>query len=221
MDYHPGLFETSVTWDVTGWVNTAARVNDLKLIVRNLDPLGKKVMVDQAKVEVSFGATSAGSGSSGLPITVTLFVTDGWNPTEGKSLAADGKVSVVNGSDDKWDEIESGSSVSYAFEDIPATSVILSAKVYVEHHEEEGGMPGGVSWQVTGGSLMAPTPLATKIPTSLFGELAEATVEWNVSTTINTASKVNNLGLSVSNQDLGGKKVFIDRAYVVVTHREP
>jgi hypothetical protein len=208
-----------VTWDVTGWVRTAARVNDLKLIIRNLDPLGKKVTVDQARLEVLYGPTRPKS-LTGFP--VTLFVTDGWAEKDGNTLAVGGEVSTLNGSDNVRHEIESGYSASYEFQNIPANSVIMSSKVYLEHHEEEGETPGTVREQVTVGSLLSSPPaLATKTLTSLFGELAEATVAWNVSTTINTAPKVNDLLLRVRNQDPAGKKAFIDRAYAVVVHREP
>jgi hypothetical protein len=49
----------TVEWDVTAWAQSAARVNDLKLVIRNLDPNGKIVKVDRASLAVTFGAPPA------------------------------------------------------------------------------------------------------------------------------------------------------------------
>ena len=218
MEYRPMGFERRVTWDLTPWVRTAARVNDLTVTIRNLDPHGKKIFVDQAYLEVTYGPTPAKS-ATGFP--VTLFVMDGWDSKDATTLVQTGTVFVINGSDGTRAEIEAPSFSSYKFQTVPAGAVIQSAKVYVEHHEEEGFGTRGAVWRVAGGSLTRPTTLAQRIPAVLPGDLSEATVEWAVTAAINTATRVNNLKFVVRNQDLGGKKTKIDRVYVVVTHREP
>ena len=58
MEMRPEGFGNTLTWDLTPWVRTATRVNDLMLTVRNLDPLGKKVFVDQASLEITYGPTA-------------------------------------------------------------------------------------------------------------------------------------------------------------------
>ena len=41
-------------WDVSAVVTTAADLNNLKVVVRNSDPEGKKTLVDEIRVEVVF-----------------------------------------------------------------------------------------------------------------------------------------------------------------------
>ena len=218
MEMRPAGFEPNVNWDVSPWVRTAARVNNLSLTIRNLDPEGKKVMVDQTYLEVTYGPTPPAS-TTGFP--VTLFVLDGWDSKDGTTLAETGKLSFVNGSDDVRAEVETGHFVSYKFVRIPAGSVVQLVNAYVEHHEEEGFASGGVVWRVGGGLLESPTTLVQSTPAVLSGELREATVEWGVGGTINTAALVNDLKFVVRNNDALGKKAKIDRVYAVVTHREP
>ena len=218
MEHRPQGLGSSVTWDVTSWVRTAPRVNDLKLTIRNLDPLGKKVMVDRAHLEVIYGPTPPKS-TTGFP--VTLFVTDGWDSKDGTNLVQTGTLSVVNSSDGNRDEIASGSFASYQFVRVPGNAVIQGAKVYVQHYEELGFAAGGVVWRVGGGSLTSPTTLSQRIPVVLSGEPSEATVPWGVGAVINTAALLNDLKFVVRNKDALGKKAKINRVYVVVTHQEP
>jgi PKD repeat protein len=49
----PGA-EATVEWDVSPWINTAARVNDLKLTVRNNAGNGKKTRNDRVYVIVTY-----------------------------------------------------------------------------------------------------------------------------------------------------------------------
>jgi hypothetical protein len=207
---------TSVTWDVTSWVRTAARVNDLKLVVRSLDPEGG-LALDQVYLKVTYGPTRAKS-TTGFP--VTLFVTNGWDSQELTTLAASGEVSIVNAVDGERAEIAAGSFASYQFQRVPANVVIRSATVHVRHFEEEGFAPGKLAWRVAGGTLRSPTTLTQRIPAVLSGELSEATVPWDVSGTINSVTRVNILKFVARNNDLS-ESTMIDRVHVVVTHREP
>lgn len=44
----------TTSWDVTAWMDTAAKVNDLKFVVRNNDPAGKKTFIDHIYAEITY-----------------------------------------------------------------------------------------------------------------------------------------------------------------------
>jgi hypothetical protein len=218
METRPEGFGNTLAWDVTAWVRTAARVNDLTLLVRNLDPLGKKLLVDQAYLEITYGPAPKKSTTA---FPVTLFVTNGWNSKDSTTLAQTGTVSRVTAGDDVRAEVEPGAVASYRFQAVPGGAVIQTVKVHVEHHEEEGFADGGVVWRVGGGSLQSPTMLSQRRPAVRSGEVNEGTEAWGVGGTINTPALVNDLKFVVRNKDLSGKKIKIDRVSVIVTHKEP
>jgi hypothetical protein len=216
MEHRPDGSDPSVTWIITPWVRTASRVNGLVLVIRNLDPLGKKVMVDGARLEVVYGPTPAKS-TTGFP--VTLFVTDGYDSQTGTTLTSTGSVSTVNVSDGQRDEIGAPYFASYKFQRIPGGALVQGAKIHVRHYEEMGFASGGMVWRAGGGALSSPTSLIARVPAVLSGDLAEATVPWDVSSAINTATLVNDLKLKVLNREPLGKKININRVYATVTHK--
>jgi hypothetical protein len=218
MEYRPaGSAAAGVAWDVTPWVRTANRVNNLTLTIRNLDPLGRTVTVDHASLEVTYGP-KAPKSTTAFP--VTLFVTEGYDSRSGALLSQLGLLSAVTSSNDVRVEIAPGAFASYRFQGVPDNAVIQSAKVYVEHHEEAGFAPGGAVWRVGGGSLQSPATLAQSIPAVLSGESSEATAVWGVGGVIDSATLVNDLKFVVRNKDLLGKKTKIDRVYVIVTYKD-
>jgi len=206
-----GTFE----WDVTSWARNATRVNDLKLVLRNDDPDGKKIRLDRAYLVVTYGPTPALPPS---PIQVRLYATDGWDQKNQKTLVQDSKLYLVQGSDNLWGEVEAGFFMSHEFQGIPSSAVVESAKLYVEHHEEEGIAANPLLWAAGGGPLTNPTTLVSQNPMVLSGPAAEATVEWDVSPWIDSASRVNDLKLVVRNNASNGKKTRNDRLYVIVTY---
>lgn len=210
--------ERTIEWDVTAWARTATRVNDLKLVVRNLDPNGKKVKIDRAYLVVTYGPPPSPPSS---PVQVRLYATDGWDQKNQKTLVQDGKLYLAQGSDDQRGAVEAGFFVSYEFQGIPSSAVVDEVKLYVEHHEEEGIAANPLLWAAGGGLLTDPTTLVSQSPTVLSGPANEATIEWNVKTWINTAARVNDLKLRVRNNASNGKKTNNDRVYVVVTYHEP
>jgi hypothetical protein len=120
-----------------------------------------------------------------------------------------------------WGEVEAGFFVSYEFQGIPSNATIKEAKLYVEHHEEAGIAASPLRWEAGTGALTNPVPLVSLNPPVLSGPGQEATVEWNVSTWVNTTSRVNDLKLTVRNNAGNGKKIRNDRVYVIVTYQEP
>lgn len=153
---------------------------------------------------------------------MTLQAIDGWDEKTGRTLLADGKVSVIQSSDNVRADVEAGYSLSLAFEaNVPAGATIVSVRVHVEHHEEQGFPSTGLGWQVGGGSLTGPTVLGTTSPAVLSGERNEATVAWDVTSWIDTSTKANELRFVVRNDAKNAKKTRLDQTWVVVEYVAP
>jgi hypothetical protein len=210
--------EAVVEWDVTPWVRTAARVNNLKLSVRNLDPLGRKARIDRAQLRVTYGPTRPPSAAD---FAITLFAVDGWDQKSGQTLVADGRLGLVTRSDDLWGAVEAGSFTSYKFQGMPANGAVQAVSLHVEHHEEEQISDSALQWQAAGGPLADPSPRASFVPAVLAGPAAEAAVAWDVSGAIRTATRVNDLKLVVRNGATNGKKAMNDQVWVRVRYRDP
>ena len=150
---------------------------------------------------------------------VTLQASDGWHQKSQLTLVADGKLYLVQQGDDDWMDVEGGFFMTAQFgATVPTSATIQSVKVHVEHHEIEGIAPNSVEWRIGGGTLSSPNVLGSTSPTLLIGEQNEATVEWDVTTWINSATKANDLKFVVNNRDPNAVKAMIDHVYVEVTY---
>ncbi len=119
-------------------------------------------------VLLSFAITS-----SAAEPPLTLAVTNGYDTKSGKTLVADGKLSVVTQSDSNRYGVEAGHRLSFAFQgSVPAGATIGSTRIFVERYEESD-FSGALSWQAGGGSLTAPTIAQNFSPAPLRGESAE------------------------------------------------
>lgn len=58
-------------WDVTSAITTAARVNDLKFVVRNTATNGKKIKVDRVYVVVTYSTTTSSTSTSTTLLTAS------------------------------------------------------------------------------------------------------------------------------------------------------
>ena len=111
---------------------------------------------------------------------------------------------------------------SYQFADLPAGATsVVSVEIFVEHYEEEGFTTNKLEWQIgTGWQAGSPTVWAqnTSVPIRQ-DEQNEATDSWNVSSTVTTVSKLNDLEFVVKNNDNEEElKTFSNYVYVVVTY---
>jgi hypothetical protein len=93
---------------------------------------------------------------------------------------------------------------------VPNGATIVSAKVYVEHWENNGFKSSESSWEIGTGALSSPTVLGSTTVTTLTGSGSEAVVEWDVSAWIDTEVEANDLKLKVLNNSSNGKKVNLD-----------
>ena len=177
-----------------------------------------------------YGIPAAASGLIFLAVdtgditttTVTGDVTEGWDEKASDYLSTIGKLGDVQTSDDTQFATDPGLYTSYEFNlNIPTNKTIVSVKVFVEHYEELGIQPSNaLTWEVGTGSLITPTVLGTTEPALLIGVGSEATVEWDVTTSIDTPGEANNLKFVIRNNSSNGMKTLVDHVYAVVEYSE-
>ncbi len=210
--------EGTLEWDVTAWARDATRVNDFKLVIRNLDPGAKKIRLDRAYLAVTYGTPPVVTPTT---IQVRLFPTDGWDRQLSRTLSADARVYLAQGSDNLRTNINAGFGVTYEFQNIPSSAVVRSASFFVEHSEQTDISANPLRWEAAIGDVKSPTVLATLRPSVLSGSSREATVSWDIGATIDTLAEVNDLKLTINNDATNGLQTRVDRAYAVVTFDEP
>lgn len=156
------------------------------------------------------------------PYEVTkLGVLNGYNQRSRKTLSADGKVNLVQASDNNRLETNFGSFTSYNFSDIdiPSNALIRSVVVFVEHFEEERFAQGKLEWSIGRGWPFRRVVWASiKAPVHI-GESNEAVDSWDITSLVDTNEKINLLQLEVKNNNNNNvnSKTLIDYIYVVVT----
>ena len=156
------------------------------------------------------------------PFEITkLGVLSGYNQRSRKTLSAEGKVNLVQASDNNRLETSFGSFTSYDFSDIPIppNAQIRSVVVFVEHFEEERFAQGKLEWSIGRGWPFRRVVLASiKAPVHI-GESNEAVDSWDITSLVDTNEKINLLQLEVKNNNNNNvnSKTLIDYTYVVVT----
>ena len=160
------------------------------------------------------------------PVTLTLNVAEGWNGKDGTNLSSEGTLAKTQTSDDdRWELDTSGTTPAFFLslefdQTVPGGATISSVKVYIEHHEDDDFQGSELTWVAGGGTLSSPSTLQSATPTVLAGSGNEALVEWDVSSSIDTVAEANDLKVKITNDSTTGKKIHIDRVYVVVEYTE-
>jgi hypothetical protein len=156
------------------------------------------------------------------PFEITkLEVFDGYNQRSRRTLLADGKVSLVQSSDNNRFETNFGSFTSYDFsdiEDIPPNTLIRSVVVFIEHFEEERFAQRKLEWSIGSGWPFRRAVWASiKAPVHI-GESNEAVDSWDITSLVDTNEKINSLQLEVkNNNNVVNSKTLINYIYVLVT----
>ncbi|MFQ5968526.1 MAG: Ig-like domain-containing protein [Acidimicrobiia bacterium] len=151
--------------------------------------------------------------------SATLTVTDGYDQKNETTLLQEGKVYVLQASDDDWWETEDAFFTSYQFSDaaVPAGATITSVVIQVEHWEEKG-FKGSVRWQAGTGWPASPQVWATNDSVPLRkGESNETQDSGDVTAAVNTPARINALELLVVNNGTNGKKTLVDYISVYVS----
>jgi len=153
------------------------------------------------------------------PKIAKLTVLDGYNQRDRKTLSADGKVGLVQSSDNKRLETSFGSYISYDFSDlsIPADARIKSVVVFVEHFEEERFAQGKLEWAIGTGWPTKPAVWASIKAAVHEEEHHEAVDSWDITSLADTREKINSIQLQIKNNDnIAQKKTMIDYIYMLV-----
>jgi len=188
--------------------STQARANDVAVKVADsnstpaLDTQSFTITVNPAPIKVA-----------------TLTVLDGYNQRNRKTLSADGKVKLVQSSDNERWPTSFGLYVSYDFSElsVPADAAIKSVVVRIEHFEEDGFARGKLEWSIGTGWPNKPVVWAAIKAPVYEGQSHEAVDSWDVTSLTDTRQKINSLQLQIKNNDTVAKrKTFIDYIYVLV-----
>jgi hypothetical protein len=190
-------------------------------------PASTQVRDNDVAVKVADSNSTPALDTQSFTITVnpaptkvaTLTVLDGYNQRNRKTLSADGKVKLVQSSDNERWETSFGSYVSYDFSElsIPADAAIKSVVVRIEHFEEERFARGKLEWSIGTGWPTKPVVWAAIKAPVHEGQSHEAVDSWDVTSLADTRQKINSLQLQIKNNDTVAKrKTFIDYIYVLV-----
>ena len=190
-------------------------------------PASTQVGANDVAVKVADSNSTPALDTQSFTITVnpapikvaTLTVLDGYNQRNRKTLSADGKVKLVQFSDNERWETSFGSYVSYDFSElsIPADAAIKSVVVRIEHFEEEQFARGKLEWSIGTGWPTKPVVWAAIKAPVHEGQSHEAVDSWDVTSLADTRQKINSLQLQIKNNDTVAKrKTFIDYIYVLV-----
>ncbi|MCK5566028.1 MAG: PASTA domain-containing protein, partial [Planctomycetes bacterium] len=201
-----GLAVGTVTTEVNGSVPAGDVISQ--------NPAGGSSVAIGSSVDlvVSLGAST--------PQSQTIVVTDGWDSKNDKSFSDDGKVYIFTSSDDqRWDLEKGGYWSSFEFSNISfgAGAAITSVTVYCEHQEESGFGSGNIEWNVGTNWPNSPTTWGTD--TSIPNHTDDVTDSWDVTSYVNSTTRVNDLEFRIKNND-NDKKIKPDYIYVVVEWTE-
>ena len=242
--------EATDSWDVTSLVNTPTRVDSMELAIQNNSTNGKKTNTDRVYAVVQWvGPTptpaptptptpvpmptptpvpaqtptpAPAPTATPVPSTTTLTVADGYDEKNAKTLEQDGKTYTVQSSDNDWSPTEAGFYTSFQLSDasIPAGSTITSVVVNVEHWEESD-LTGNIEWKMGTGWPGGATEWGNTTSPLRLGDSSEATDSWDVTSLVNTPTRVNDMELVIQNNSTNGKKTNADYIYVVVQWAAP
>jgi len=142
------------------------------------------------------------------PKTATLKVVDGYDQRSRKALSAEGAVGLVQDSDDKRQEVNAGSYISYNFSQVsvPPGATITSVVLHVEHFEDDQFTSGKLQWVVgTGWPDKPETWISIDAPVRK-GKQNEAVDSWDITSFIDTLEKARSLQLQIQNSDNVSRK---------------
>jgi hypothetical protein len=202
IDSSTGLIKWTPTSEQAGANDVAVRVeDDSSTPASSTQPFTIKVHLASEPLEV------APSGTPNEP--------DG----TGKKILSVADRNVVQASNNKRRETDSGLYTCYDFSDvyIPAGAKITSVVVYVEHFEQEEFPEGKLQWTAGTGWPDNPMIWASINAPVYAGEPNESTDLWDLTSLVDTPEKVNSLQLQIkNNDDVAKKKTSVNYIYAVV-----
>ncbi len=150
------------------------------------------------------------------PKIATLYITGGYNQATGKAISTEG-IDVVKASDDKRQEINPNSYISYDFSDVPVPggTKIKSVIIYVEHYEQRSFPSGKLLWNIGTGWPNKPEIWISTAAPLRQSEESDSLDCWDVTSFVETTEKLKSMQLQIDNKNTQ-KKTFVDYIYAVV-----
>ena len=192
------------------WEPTNVHLGDNKVIVK---------VTDSNSISLSDTQEFSVKVSPIPPKVNTLSVVDGYDQRTNRALSADGRVNIVNSSDNQRLEIIAGSYMSFDFSaySVPADSKVKSVVIYIEHYEDEQFPAGQLEWSIGTGWPKKPDIWISMIAPVRNGEQHEALDSLDITGFVNTPEKVQSLQLQIKNNSRSSQaKTNIDYVYVLV-----
>ena len=150
------------------------------------------------------------------PKIATLTITGGYNQATGKAISIEG-IDIVKTSDDKRQEINPSSYISYDFSDVnvPDGTKIKSVIIYVEHYEQKLFPSGKLLWNIGTGWPKKPEIWISTVAPLRQNEEDDSLDCWDVTSFVETTAKLKSMQLQIENKNTQ-KKTFVDYIYAVV-----
>jgi len=161
----------------------------------------------------SFTVTVASLSS---PLITPMTVQDVYDHKSRKKLLTENRIAIVKTSDDKYHEIDVGSSLSFDFSDasLPEGGKILSVTIFIEHFEDKQFPSGKLQWNIGNSWPENPIVLASINAPIRDGHQNKATDSWDITSIVNTPEKIDSLQLQIKNgSNIAQRKTYIDYIY--------
>ena len=153
------------------------------------------------------------------PKVATLNITGGYDQARGKALSESDGIDFVLASDDKRQEINPRSYISYDFSEVPVPPgiKIKSVIIYVEHFEQKQFPSGKLLWNIGTGWPQKPEIwISTEAPIRP-GQENDSLDCWDVTSLVDTTEKLKSMQLQIENKNTSMQfKTFVDYIYAVI-----
>lgn len=202
IDANTGIIEWRPTNEQVGEHNVVVKVEDANQV--------------PASVTQSFTIKVASLDS---PLVTPMTVKDGHDQKSGRKLSADNKIAIVSASDNKYIDIEAGSSVCFDFSDasIPEGAKIVSAVLFIEHFEDKQFPTGKLQWNIGKNWPNEPIVWASINAPVRDGLENKATDSWDITSLVSTPEKIDALQFqAANNSNIALRKTSLDYVYILV-----
>ena len=153
------------------------------------------------------------------PLITPMTVENVYDHTSRKKLPTEDRIAVIKAGDNKYHEIEVGSSISVDFSDakIPEGGKIISVTIFVEHFEDRQFPTGKLRWSIGKNLMENPVIWASINAPTRDGPENKATDSWDITSIVNTPEMIDSLQFQIeNNSNIAQRKVCVDYIYATV-----
>jgi hypothetical protein len=153
------------------------------------------------------------------PLITPLTVENVYDHTSRKKLPTEDRIAVIKAGDNKYCEIEVGSSISVEFSDarIPEGGKIISVTIFVEHFEDRQFPTGKLKWSIGKDLMENPVIWASINAPARDGPANKATDSWDITSIVNTPEMIDSLQFQIeNNSNMAQRKACVDYIYGIV-----